>query len=75
MNNTQVTLLYREDIARAKARYTAALTEIWATWGRPIPLSQECSAAMIEAWGNCRVAFAFAGQRLEARRATLGIGR
>lgn len=68
MTNMHATYLYRKEIASAISTYRAAQRTIWAAWGKPIPLSQDCAAAMCEAWGTCRVAMAMADMRLAVRR-------
>jgi hypothetical protein len=68
MTNEAATFLYRREVARAIARYRAALRQIFAAHGSPIPPTFECAGAMGDAWGTCRVAFKQADQRLAARR-------
>lgn len=68
MDNMAAAWHYRKEIASAVSNYRAAQRTIWAAWGKPLPLSQDCAAAMIEAWGTCRVAMARADMRLGVRR-------
>ena len=69
MTNDEATFLYRRDIAAAIASYSRKLREIFEAWGRPIPPTQDCMAAMVDAWATCRVAFARADGLLDKRRA------
>ena len=69
MTNLEATYLYRRDIKAAVTRYRARLRVVHKSWGEPIPVPQDCAAAMIEAYGTLRVEWAKADQLLEARRA------
>jgi len=68
MTNEHATYLYRREIKKAIADYSASLRRIFAAHGSPVPPTLECGAAMGNAWGTCRVAFKQADQRLAARR-------
>lgn len=64
MTRIEATYLYRREIKAAIENYNKRIRVIWAAWGNPIPLSQECASAMIDAWGNLRVAWSRADQKL-----------
>jgi hypothetical protein len=71
MTNSEVTYIYRREVAKAIKTYGAALRAIHLAYGSPIPPSIDCMSAMGNAWGTCRVAFKLADLKLEQHRASL----
>lgn len=66
---TDPTYAYRRRIQEAIDYYSDSIKEIWQVHSCPVPISQDCASAMINAWGTLRVAWAKADMLLEQERA------
>jgi hypothetical protein len=65
MTNMQATFLYRRDITLAIVAYDRARRDVLVRFAGN---SDAIQGAFCNLWGNCRVAFALAGLRLDKRR-------
>lgn len=63
------TYRYRERIREAIAAYAKQIREVWKVYEEPVPITQDCASAMINAWGILRVAWAKADMLLQQERA------
>lgn len=68
LDNTAATYRYRQRIQDAIGRYTREVKEAWEVYECPVPITQDCAARMINAWGTLRVAWAKADQELTEAR-------
>lgn len=68
VTNSAATYRYRERVRAAIAEYTRRVKETWEVYGCPVPVTQDCMAAMINAWGTLRVAWSIADKELNQAR-------
>lgn len=68
LDNAAATYRYRQRVRDAIERYTREIRGAWDVYGCPVPVTQDCMARMINAWGSLRVAWAKADQELNEAR-------